>query len=221
MVENMAQDTADKIVDKIVSADPNKTENAFAVLANKLYTDVYNSDPSNKAAAQFVNEVFKDINAQYTNGKSVPEELAFAWANEQTGHELPATGFRVSDLQSIQASKDGHVTELDKYMAGILLDNYGTLQTDAQHDATNRMMVEHECKETTKILDGYRKETGLAPDAPLPSILAADVCHDKAEPGDPDKAAGVIREITPTEMQTKLKDLDASRPKKLWFSDPG
>ncbi len=217
MTENLARETANQIVDKIVSTEPIKLENAYDLLARNLYKEAYPGEPVSHAGNKFVAEVFTDINGQYTNAKSVPENLAMAWASKQAGHELPATGFNQDDLQKVLSSTDANVTTLDKYMAGVLNDNYSQLQKDSEIAAGDRIIRAHFCEERHKIADDYRKQSGIPAGTPLGGILSESNCTDKEEPGDRVRNAGVIREIPITDIEDRLKNLDAAAPTRLWF----
>jgi hypothetical protein len=218
MVENLAQQTANQIVDKIASTDQDKTEAAFGLLAANLHKEAYPGEPSSQAGAHFVAEVFSDINAQYTNGKTVPSGLALAWAKNQTGHELPATGFSRSDLESVKTSSDPSVNVLDKYMAGVLLNDYSALQDASEKAAINRLIANHECSDEKKIIADYRVKSGIPVGGEVPPYFAhMENCNDKEAPGDRTLAAGVVRQISVDEVQDKLKMLDAANPTYLWF----
>lgn len=218
MVENLAQQTANQIVDKFVSSDANKVESAYSIFADKLYTDVYKTDPSPQAATKFLDDVFADVNAQYTGGKALPHDLALAWANQQLGHELPAAGFDKDDLDNIRTSTASSVTALDKFMAGVLENDYAQLQKDSMDTAITRVEQAHYCGQVKQIADQSRADLKLPPDAPVPGIPSFELtCNATPDPGDLKRAAGVVRVVSTVDLQASLKDLDAKQPMKFWW----
>jgi hypothetical protein len=202
-MDNSAQDTANKIVDSIVSNNPNRVEDSLALLSNKLHEDGYSADTSSKGQDKFIADVFSDVNAQYMYGKSLPSDLSFAWANQQLGHELPKDGFNRDDLKAVQASTDASVTTLDKFMAGQLVSHFDELQEQARSNALGRYFAADECK-------GYKKIVAENPDNPYTKNLGN--CDDKFDPADTPRMQGVIRQILPADVQTRLNFLDGRKP---------
>lgn len=196
-MENAARTTANKIVDTLVSPDHNKVESAFATLVDKLYSDVWNSEPTTQGRAKFVQDVFDDINEQYLSGKSVPATLALAWANQQLGQELPKEGFSKEDLLAIKNSNAPTVTVLDKYFANEMINDYTDLQVQAKNGAIDRYYAADLCKNEEKI----NAEYPTVPHAPL-------ICKDTPDPADLPRMNGVIRTILPIDLQTRINSID-------------
>jgi hypothetical protein len=201
-MDNAARQTANKIVDTLVSNNQNKVEDAFVTLSNKLYTDVWSAEPTDQGRTNFIKDVFQNINEQYLDGKTAPAELSLVWANQQLGHELPKEGFNKEDLQAVENSNDPKVTVLDKFFANELVKDYDDLQVQAKNGAINRYYSADYCK---SIKETYAKY----PDVPHAPI----VCTDTVDPADMPRFNGVIRTILPLDLQTRINAIDGkNRP---------
>jgi hypothetical protein len=199
-MENAARQTANTIVDTLVSNNHNKVEDSFVTLSNKLYTDVWSSEPTNAGRTKFIQDVFDDINEQYLDGKTVPGALSLAWANQELGHELPKEGFNKEDLQAIENSADPKVTVLDKFFANVLIQNYGDLQVQAKNGAINRYYAADFCKDEKKINADF-------PTVPHPPLN----CKDTPDPADAPRFDGVIRTILPIDLQSQINSIDGKK----------
>jgi hypothetical protein len=199
-MDNAARQTANKIVDTLVSHDQNKVETAFTTLSNKLYTDVWASESTNQGRTKFIQDVFDDVNEQYLSGKTVPATLSLAWANQEIGHKLPKEGFDKEDLTAIENSNDPKITVLDKFFANEMINDYDDLQKQAQTGAINRYYAADLCKDYEKI----NAEFPTVPHAPL-------TCKDTTDPADAPRMDGVIRSILPIDLQTHINSIDGKR----------